>query len=142
MNSTQTIFARLNAVPSIVAALDTRNSQPAVFNDRAPDDFVFGSKAAIVISAPDSDVDASTYSERIRLIGQAVRIYGRDDGSTASIDALARLVRDAFDNQQGALVVTGGKCTAATATGPVGAPTTDPSLIGRRVSLRLELQET
>jgi len=142
MNSTATIFARLKSQTAITDALDVRNGEPAIFNDRAPDDFVFGSEAAIVIGAPDSDLDGSTFTERVRVIGQAIRIYGRDDGSSADIDALARDVRDAFDNQQDSLTVTGGKCIASTATGPTGAPTTDPSLIGRRVTLRLELQET
>lgn len=142
MDSTATIYARLTAVPAIVAALDTWNGLPAIFNDRAPDEFVFSEKAALIIGAPTTDDDASTLTETVRLIVQPIRIYAKDEGSSDELDRLGRHVRDAFHLQAASLVVDGGKATTATATGPVEAPTTDPSLIGRRVSVRLELQET
>lgn len=141
MNSTAAIFARLSADTAIKAKLDVRKSKPAIFNDRAPDDFVFDKKAAIVIAAPTADTDASTFSETIRDITQDVRIYAKDSGSTVSIDDLGRMVRDLFHLRPAELTVTGGSCSLATATGPVAAPTTDPSLVGRRVSLRLQLRK-
>lgn len=141
MNSTAAIFARLSDDTAIKAGLEVRKGKPAIFNDRAPDDFVFGKKAAIVIAAPTADADASTFSETVREVVQDVRVYVKDSGSTLSIDDLARMIRDLFHLRPAELTVTGGFCSLATATGPVAAPTTDPKLVGRRVSLRLQLQK-
>ena len=142
MNSTKAIYQRLAGSSAVVAALDQLGGAPAIFSDRAPDDFVFSDKAVVVIAAASSDVDVSTFTETIRATTQDVRIYARDTGSTADLDALGRLIRDLFHLHPAELSVTGGKCTIATATGPVAAPTTDPALVGRRVQIRLELQET
>jgi len=141
MNSTRAIFTRLIGATDIVSGLDQHKGAPAVFSDRAPDGFVFSGKAAIVIAAPSADVDASTFTETIRDITQDVRIYARDTGDAEAFNQLARDVRDLFHLRPSEMSVTGGVVTIATATGPVAAPTTDPSLIGRRVTLRLELQK-
>ena len=141
MNSTAAIFARLSGNLSIIERLDVFQGGAAIFNDRAPDDFQFSDKAALVIAAPSADTDASTFTETIRDITQDVRIYARDTGSTATIDALGRDIRDLFHLQASQIEVEGGSCSLATATGPVAAPTTDPSLVGRRVQLRLQLKK-
>lgn len=140
MNSTKAVFGRILGASGVIARLDNFDAAPAIFNDRAPDDFQFGAKFALIIAAPSSDTDASTLSETVRAIVQDVRIYGRDTGSTADLDQLARDIRDLFHLQPDALSVDGGTCNIATATGPVSSPTTDPSLVGRRITVRLELQ--
>jgi len=141
VNSTKAIFARLSGSSEIIAALDTIDGAPAIFSDRAPDDFVFSEKAAVVIAAPSADIDLSTFSETIRGITQDVRFYARDAGSTADIEALGRAIRDLFHLQASEIEVEDGTCSLATATGPVAAPTTDPSLVGRRVQLQLQLRK-
>lgn len=142
MNSTKAIYQRLAGSADVVAALDiAADGSPAIFSDRAPDAFVFGTKAAVVIAAPSADVDASTFTETIREVTQDVRIYARDTGSTAAIGALGDVIRDLFHLQAPEIEVEGGSCNIATATGPVAAPTTDPALIGRRVTLRLQLKK-
>ena len=141
MNSTAAIFARLSDNLSNIERLDTFEGRAAIFNDRAHDDFQFSDKAALVIAAPSADTDASTFTETIRDITQDVRLYARDTGSTADIDALGRDIRDLFHLQASQIEVEGGSCSLATATGPVAAPTTDPSLVGRRVQLRLQLKK-
>lgn len=138
MDSTAAIFERLQ---TIWPRLDEYQGQAAVFSDRAPDDFQFGDLPVVVIAAATSDTDASTFTEVIREIAQDVRLYARDTGSTGDLDQLARDVRDLFHLQPTTLTVDGGKCTIATATGPVSSPTTDPSLVGRRITLRLQLQK-
>lgn len=140
MNSTAAIYARLNSQAGIKSRLDVHNSKPAIFNDRAPDAFVFGEKAAVVIAAPTRDEPDDTLTEFGREVVQDIRIYAKDTGSTAVIDQLARDIRDLFHTRPSELTVDGGSCSLATATGPVAAPTTDPSLIGRRVTLRLLLE--
>lgn len=141
MNSTKAIYQRLVGTGGVIHDVAEIDGTPAIFNDRAPDDFIFGDKAAVVIAAPSADRDASTFTETIREITQDVRIYAKDTGSTAEIDALGRLIRDLFHLQASQIEVEGGSCSTATATGPVASPTTDPSLVGRRVQLQLQLKK-
>lgn len=141
MNSTAAIFARLAAVS---ASLATYKSAPAIFTERAPDDFLKTppAKPFLIIAVPTSDVAMETFTETGRLIVQDVRGYQKDAGSSAALDTLMRAVRDLFHNRPGDLTVTGGKCDVARVTGPVQSPTEDASLIGRRVTIRLDLVNT
>lgn len=140
MNSTAAIFARLAGTASITQRLAAFDAAPAIFNDAAPDEFVFADLAAIIIAAPTADDDASTYTETIRAVTQDVRLYAKHTGSTADLDQLARDIRDLFHQRPAELSAAGFSFITAIATGPVASPTTDPSLVGRRVTLRLEAQ--
>lgn len=141
MNSTATIFARLAGV---AASLATHNGAPAIFSERAPDDFLDTSptKPFLIIAVPTRDEPMETFTETGRLILQDVRGYQRDTGSGADLDTLMRAVRDLFHNRPSDLAVTGGKCDVCRVNGPMQSPTTDASLIGRRVSIRLDLVNT
>jgi hypothetical protein len=149
VNSTATIKTRLDGDAYLLAMLAEYTpaggrASPAVFNDAAPDDFIFGPDnpaPCIVISAPTSDEPGGTLTETTRLIQQDVRIYAFRGMSTAVLDAAARRIRDLFHLQPASLSVSGGRAVISTASGPVEAPTTDTSVSGRRVTLRLELQE-
>lgn len=142
MNSTAIIYSRLTGDLGIMFRVAEYAGAPAIFNDRAPDDFQFGAEAVVVIAAPSDDSDAGTFTERVRAVTQEVRVYAKDTGSTAEIDDLARDIRDLFHLQAASLFASDGTVNTATATGPTAAPTTDPALIGRRVTVRLELQPT
>lgn len=144
MNSTATIWSRLTSDATLIASLATYNGNPAIFNEKAPTGFEFkvGVKPCLIIAAPADDQAAETFTENGRAIAQDVRGYAFDTGSSAALDTIMRRVRDLFHNQPGSLTVTGGKATIATVTGPVAAPTSEASVIGRRVTLRLTLQET
>lgn len=142
MNSTKAIFKRLSEVSEVISEIDAYLGQPAIFDETAPDKFlVKQDKPCIVIAVPSSDVDASTLTETVRLITQDVRLYAKRSGDNQPIDDLARLVRDLFHLRPDEITVDGGTCTIATATGPVASPTTDQALVGRRVTLRLELKK-
>ncbi|MNH96428.1 hypothetical protein D3C73_490950 [compost metagenome] len=138
MNSTATIFVRLAGVASSLA---TYNGAPAIFSERAPDDFLDTppTKPFLIIAVPTRDEPMETFTETGRLTLQDVRGYQRDSGSSSELDTLMRAVRDLFHNQPQALSVSGGKCDVCRVNGPMQSPTTDPSLIGRRVSIRLDL---
>jgi len=138
MNSTATIFARLAGVASSLA---TYNGVPAIFSERAPDDFLDTppTQPFLIIAVPTSDVAMETFTETGRLVVQDVRGYQRDNGSSADLDTLMRAVRDLFHNRPGELTVTGGKCDVARVTGPMQSPTSDEAYIGRRVTIRLDL---
>ncbi|MBB4798014.1 hypothetical protein HNP32_001738 [Brevundimonas bullata] len=141
MNSTATIFARLAGLASSLA---TYNGAPAIFSERAPDDFLDTppTKPFLIIAVPTRDEPMETFTETGRLILQDVRGYQRDTGSGADLDTLMRAVRDLFHNRPSELTVTGGRCDVCRVNGPMQSPTTDPSLIGRRVSIRLDLVNT
>jgi len=138
MNSTATIFARLAGVASSLA---THNGTPAIFSERAPDDFLETptTKPFLIIAVPTRDEPMETFTEVGRLILQDVRGYQRDTGSGADLDTLMRAVRDLFHNRPGELTVTGGKCDVCRVNGPMQSPTSDEAYIGRRVTIRLDL---
>ena len=138
MNSTATIFARLAGV---APSLATCNGAPAIFSERAPDDFLDTppTKPFLIIAVPTRDEPMETFTEVGRLILQDVRGYQRDTGSGADLDTLMRAVRDLFHNRPGELTVTGGKCDVCRVNGPMQSPTSDEAYIGRRVTIRLDL---
>lgn len=138
MNSTATIFARLAGVASSLA---TYNGAPAIFSERAPDDFLDTppTKPFLIIAVPTRDEPMETFTEVGRLIQQDVRGYQRDTGSGADLESVMRSVRDLFHNRPGELTVTGGKCDVCRVNGPMQSPTSDEAYIGRRVTIRLDL---
>ncbi|MNR98730.1 hypothetical protein D3C71_271630 [compost metagenome] len=138
MNSTATIFARLAGVASSLAAY---NGAPAIFSERAPDDFLNAppAKPFLIIAVPTLDEPMETFTEIGRLIVQDVRGYQRDNGSGVELEALMRTIRDLFHNRPGELTVTGGKCDVCRVNGPTQSPTSDEAYIGRRVMIRLDL---
>ncbi|MBD3831866.1 MAG: hypothetical protein IE910_00725 [Brevundimonas sp.] len=138
MNSTATIFARLAGLASSLA---TYNGAPAIFSERAPDDFLDTppTKPFLIIAVPTRDEPMETFTETGRLIVQDVRGYQRDTGSGAGLDTVMLSVRDLFHNRPGELTVTGGKCDVCRVNGPMQSPTSDEAYIGRRVSIRLDL---
>lgn len=138
MNSTATIFARLAVV---APSLATYNGAPAIFSERAPDDFLDAppTKPFLIIAVPTRDEPMETFTETGRLILQDVRGYQRDNGSGAGLDAVMRAVRDLFHNRPDELVVTGGKCDVVRVNGPMQSPASDEAYIGRRITIRLDL---
>lgn len=138
MNSTATIFARLAAFASSLAAY---NGAPAIFSGRAPDDFFDTppAKPFLIIAVPTRDEPMETFTETGRLILQDVRGYQRDTGSGVELEALMRTIRDLFHNRPDELTVTGGKCDVCRVNGPMQSPTSDEAYIGRRVTIRLDL---
>lgn len=138
MNSTAALYARLGALSGDLA---TYGGAAAIFDDAAPDDFLKTNtvKPFLVIAAPASDRPLETLTENGRLIVQDIRGYQRHSGSSAALDSLMRAVRDLLHNRPGELTVTGGKCDVCRVDGPMASPTSDPALIGRRVTVRMDL---
>jgi hypothetical protein len=142
MNSALTVFNRLQSDALTASELDTFDGLPAIFDDNAPDGFVFGSDLVIIIAAPTRNEADPTFSEQAWTVERDLRLYMKHTGSNARLDAVAEHVRDLFHLKPEDLYVDGGTVTICTASGPVASPASDPSLLGRRVSLRLTIQET
>ncbi|MNT19096.1 hypothetical protein D3C72_1543350 [compost metagenome] len=138
MNSTATIFARLAGVS---ASLSTHNGTPAIFSERAPDDFLDAppERPFIIIAAPTRDEPLETFTEVGRAVVQDIRCYQRDNGSSRELDDVMQSVRTLFHNRPEELSVIGGKCDLSRVSGPIQSPTSDESMIGRRLTLRLDL---
>lgn len=139
MDTTALIYARL-AQSVVATSLATFDAQPAIFSDRTPDAFIFEAAAgpAVIIAAPNGDDGDDTFTSSRRAVRQDIRIYHYDDGSAADLDTAARAVRALFHNQEPALTALAGHpVILSTASGPVGAPSTDAAVIGRRISLSL-----
>lgn len=151
MNSTATIFSRLTGDATLVALLASYtpatggSARAAVFSEFAPDDFVMSSaqtKPCLVIAAPTDRQPDATFTENFEIHERQVRGYAYFSGSTAGLDTVMERVVTLFQNAQASLTVTGGTVIGSRVAGPVGSPTEDTALIGRRVSLRLEFQAT
>lgn len=141
MNSTKAIYQRLVSAPSVSDEIDTFSGLPAVFDDQAPDDYLAQQgKPCIVIAAPATAAPVETFTETGQAIARDLRIYAKRSGSVADLDSLAEAVRDLFHDRPADLIIAGAKTVICQASGPTASPTTDPSLVGRRISLRLELE--
>ena len=141
MNTAPTIFDRIASDAATAGELDTYEGLPAIFDDMAPDNYVFGDDMAVIIAAPTRNDPDPTFTEQSWIVVRDVRLYCRHTGDNSRLDALADHLRDLFHLKQDDLSVDGGTVTACTVAGPVASPTTDPALVGRRITLRLELQE-
>lgn len=142
MDTTKAIRDRLVADTTTLAALASFSGAPAIFADRAPDAFKANQHTpCVVLATPFADDPSDTFTEFGRVVRQDVRIYARETGSSAVLNALALRIRDLLHARPSELTVTGGRVNGCTVTGPVEAPTTDPALIGRRLTLRLTLQK-
>ncbi|MEO1359001.1 MAG: hypothetical protein AAFU81_01545 [Pseudomonadota bacterium] len=135
------VYVRLTSDATLMAAISTHNSLPAVFSDYAPHDYVINEKPIIVTSAPSANEDDDTLTEFYRVLTLGVRLYHRPQGSSAALEAAAEQARHTLKTWAlGA--ITGGTLRDVTVTGPVTAPTEDPALEGRLLQVRLLIQET
>lgn len=142
MDTFALIHARLSGDAALAADLSFYDAAPAIFSERGPDGFMFeGPTAAVIIAAPTGNEPDDTLTEFGREVRQDVRLYANDTGSSALLDRAAERVRSLFHARHADLSITGGKVVGSRVTGPVAAPTTDPSLIGRRLTLQLTLEE-
>jgi hypothetical protein len=150
MNTTAMLYGALAGDRALVAMLANYRapgsalSAAAIFDEEAPDSFVFGAENArpcAVISPPTVDAPWATMTERGRAVTQAIRLYAWRSGSNVALDTAARRVRDLLHQRQHALTITGGRVIAASVTGPAQAPTSDRAVTGRLLTVSLELQE-
>jgi hypothetical protein len=122
---------------TFVAAVAAYRGEAAIFADQVPDDFVQEDAPCAVIRPASLDRPDDTFSSNGRYVEQRLYLYARRTGSSKAIEELAETVRSLFHDQAKALGVV--NCTVL---GPVDAPTTDPAVIGRQMTIQLTTQET
>lgn len=136
------VFGRLTADATLTAQLATYGDAPAVFEDgKVPADLVADDDPFVVVTPPTNDANDEDFSAARRVETIAMRLYHKPQGSSLSLQIAAERVRALFRNW-GPASVTGGSVLHASVAGPSPAPTDDPSLDGRIVSVSLIIKES
>jgi len=136
------VFARLTGDATLTALLATYATAPAVFEDgKVPVEFEHGTKPLAVVTPPSNSGNPDTLDAALRDEQISIRLYHKPQGSSTPIHQAAERVRALFKNW-GSAAVTGGTVIHAEVSGPFPAPTDDPSLDGRIVSINLLIKES
>jgi hypothetical protein len=144
INAQAEIFKRLAGDITLAGLLDGYGAAPAVFSVPVPHNYVVGFLPSVLVDYPLGSEDEDTYTEEYRQVDVRVRLYAKPDpsqGGTAKLNLAADAVYRSLKTWSKAPLDGGGEMISATVTGPVDAPTTDPTNAGRLVSVRLFLKE-
>lgn len=144
IDTTAVLYNFLSAVSAVTDQLDTYSSEPAIFEGRAPDSFEINDPI-LVIDAPINAGREDTSTHVNRTVDIRLRVYARtqtETGATgyAALNAAAETVANALHNSRPPL--TGGTTLRVSAQPPTFAPTENPSLGGRVISIRWIIKET
>jgi len=113
---------------------------PAIFVAPVPADFEVVELPSIIVDEPIVDPDTSTYTEARRDPSLNVRIYAKHNGSTLALKAAAERARTLLKHWDTQSFSTG-KLEGSIVNGPTPAPTDDPSIEGRLLSVQLLIRE-
>lgn len=136
---------RLADDATLVAMLATYTPEggapaPAIFVDPVPPDFEVVGKPAIVVSEPFGNQAGDDYSDARRDASLFVRLYAKQQGSTVDLLTAAERARELLKFWNTPSFSTG-KLEGAFVNGPTTAPTDDPSIEGRLLSVQLLIRE-
>jgi hypothetical protein len=136
------VFTRLIEDATLVALLQEFDLEPAVFEDGKVDpEYAFAVLPIAVVTPPTNNGNPDTLDASLRDEQVSVRLYHKPDGSSLPLHQASERVRALFKNW-GSAAVDGGTVIHAEVSGPFPAPTDDPSLDGRIVSISLLIKET
>lgn len=136
------VFARLIGDATLTALLLQYGGAPAVFEDgKVPAKLEHGTLPIAVVTPSTNAGNPDTLTSSMREEQINVRLYHKPDGTSTPLHQAAERVRALFKNW-GAASVTGATLIHAEVSGPFPAPTDDPSLDGRIVSISLLIKET
>lgn len=144
LDTTAALFAYLKDISAVQAVLSSHEGLAAIFEERAPNGYEINSPVVIIdppIAAPRSDTSTNV----IRTVDQRLRLFGRTHtangatGLSALTDAAETLAAVLHNARP---PITGGSTMRLSVDGPSLAPTEDPSLGGRVISIRWKIQET
>jgi hypothetical protein len=134
------VRARLAGDDVLAGMLASYQAAPAIFTDPVPDDFETQERASIVVAEPHLNESDNTFSSKGRRASVRARIYAKPNGSTAPLLDAAERARSLF-NDWSASDFGGGVLEASFVSGPVPAPTDDPSIEGRLLTIQLVITE-
>lgn len=134
------IFSALSADAGFTALIDTFDGSPAIFSgDALPAQFQTGALPFVWIRPPHSDANRDTFSTFARGVELDVCLYAQAGESSVAIDAAALEARSVLHRQY-LPAPSGQREPLCTVFGPFGAPTSEASIAGRRLSARLDLR--
>ena len=146
IDTTQDLFAYLSGITNVTDTVDVYHGAPAIFDSAVPPDHE--------ITLPVIVIDYPTFSDRlhsstriIRDIVIPVRLYAQTQftragltfNDTMPLQAASEAVADALITMR--IPVTGGTLRGVFVDGPIIAPTESPSISGRLITLRWNIEE-
>lgn len=139
------VCARLKADAALVASLGLYEPEggvpePAIFTDPTPPDFEIDVKPAIIVGEPYRNEGDDNFTHNGRAASLRIRMFVKHNGSAIAINDCAEAVRSLLHNWS-APVFSTGQLLAATVSGPIAGPTSDPSIEGRILNLHLLIRE-
>lgn len=145
INAQYLVFQRLAGDAVLSGLLDVFKASAALFTVPVPHDFEAGERACVMIDAPTDDEDQDTYTEEYRLVDMNIRLYGKPtpaNGGTQNLSDAAAAVYERLKRWPAEALTGGGRFVSATVSGPVGAPTSDPTVVGRLINVRIMIKES
>jgi len=133
MDFIASLFSALNADSALAALLDEFEGEAAIFSGDALPVEEFKAKPVVWIRPPHGADNVDTFSAVARSLELDVSFYAKATGSSAAIDAAAERARVVLHRQ----TLSGPPELSCTVSGPFGAPTSDVSIAGRRLAVRL-----
>lgn len=134
------IYTRLAADATLTGLLATFAGAPAIFSSRIHADHTLGDPPTIIISQPKANTSDDDASDDWREALVDCRVYNIPNGSTSTLNQAGERARTVLKSWP-VETIDGAVYQAAAVTGPVEAPTSDPSADGLLVSVRLRIKE-
>lgn len=139
------IYSRLAADATLVAMLGEYTPEggvagPAMLTDPPPENLEIGVAPVVIVAEPYANAPADDFSSRYRRAALNVRLYSKPNGSSADLLAASERVRTLLHNWSAPAFSTG-SLLSAFVNGPTPAPTDDPSIEGRILSVQLLIKE-
>lgn len=135
------IYSRLTADATLSGLLAAHEGLPAVFSDAFPQGYAFAEKPSVVIDQPSSGENDDTFTGEIHTSTVRVRLYHKPASSGVALvnarNRARRVLKDWPPQDIG-----DARYLDATVTGPERAPTSDPSLDGSFLTVRLTIKES
>lgn len=137
LNLAAPIIAAISAESSIVALLGTYNNAPSIHTRRpVPADAEF---PLIAISPDITITDEDGVNDDRPVVRRDVAVYGDAIGHYRIVEDVGYMLRTMFHRQRDALTVTGYDVVDIRASGPMIAPASDDTMVGRLVTLTIRL---
>lgn len=113
--------------------------EPAVFTRRpVPDDAPY----IMVVVSPDIGIGNADFLRSLMpIVTRDIAVYGQQPDQYRDIETLAYAIREQFHQVKTAITVPGYHVIDINCTGPVGGPAEDPKIMGRIVTLSIQLQK-
>ena len=137
LNLSAPILAAIKADSSITSLLGVYNDEPSI-HTRRPVPAEAGSPL-ITISPDITITDEDGISDRRPVVRRDVAVYGDAIGHYRVVEELGYLLRELFHRQHQILTVPGYSVVDVRVAGPMIAPASDDTMVGRLVTLTIRL---